>query len=110
MTERTIKLVDLCCEAANWQDSIDSNKQTLTELHRDSTSRYFYEREVEEWSARRDGVLTKLRATMDGLTDYEKDWVRRKCKGYELAEQFRELGIEPNWVPNEITSSDHVAV
>lgn len=98
MTAQTIKLVDTYCTAANWQDSIDANRQTLAEVPHSIFVDELND-EIAEWSKSRDKVLAKLRTINDGLTDYEKEWVRRKCEcgGEQLARYFRELGVEPSW-------------
>jgi hypothetical protein len=100
MSKQTIKLVDTYCVAANWASMVETNKQTLAELSAGKPPPGWIEEcedEIKEWSAKRDKALAKLRAIVASLTDYEKDWVRRKCRGATLAQEFRALGVEPNW-------------
>jgi hypothetical protein len=101
MTARTIKLDDTYCTAANWQSSIDSNERELAHLlSKDRWGPWVDEvnQEITSWSKKRDKALAKLRTINDGLTDYEKAWVRRKCGGERLAQDFLDLGVEPSWV------------
>jgi hypothetical protein len=99
MTASTIKLVDVYCVAANWQSSIDTVTKERARYLKDGNTRYLAEcdQEIAAWSKLRDKAKAKLRTINDGLTDYEKDWVRRKCGGDRLASDFRKLGIEPSW-------------
>jgi hypothetical protein len=113
MTKQTIKLVDTYCTAANWQSSINSNRDTLDRVKEevrqrnirggnphDTVSHPYIDEivgEIAVWSKRRDKFVAKLRVINAGLTDDEKQWVRQKCGGEKLAQDFRELGVEPSW-------------
>jgi hypothetical protein len=99
MTAQTIKLVDTYCDAANWHSCVKSVTSERDRYLEAGNSRYLAEAEGEivVWSERRDKALAKLRIINDNLTDYEKDWVRRKCGGDRLAQNFRKLGVEPSW-------------
>lgn len=98
MTARTIRLVDTYCDAANWQDCIDSNIESLKEIGGYPAWGQELTDEIRRWGMKRDKLKLRLQRIVDALTDYEKDWIRRKCGDKELAIGFLKLGIEPNWV------------
>lgn len=102
MTDRTIRLIDRYCDVWNWQQALEEALAWQTKLDGGSArDRDLWAtscvQEVKGWRRRLGRSLANLRLVMSRLTDHEKDWVRRECGGDSLAQEFRKLGVEPNW-------------
>jgi hypothetical protein len=86
MSKRTTRILDLLCDAGNWQNSINSVSEDIAAYsndlrccndlaQRDVVEQYKAEAEdeVRRWSIKRDQIVVKLRALLDQLEAHEQD-------------------------------------
>jgi len=92
MSKRTIRMVDLYCEIANVNDSIETVRD---ELARYAGGRACWpkhkaeaEGELQQWTLKRDRKLARLLALMAALTDTELDLICRKYNPDEFRDQL----------------------
>lgn len=120
MTRRTIRLHDLSIVAAHAQHLVEAETKWLVDGLRDpkANRKLGYDDKadiqfarkvtanIDRYAKRRDAAVSKVRATLDALDDADKRGLCRKrkysdrCAGDSIAENLREIGIEPNWLPN----------
>lgn len=97
MSKHTLRIIDLFCVAANWQNAMDANQKSLIECKGNHTWEREIFDELKVWSAKRDKTIGKIRALVEKLDDREK----HHLSGSNIKlEEWRAFGIEPTWMPD----------
>lgn len=106
MTQRTIRIMDLCCSAHNTRSTINSDKETLERWRGYSNFReqdpdvVGIQVEIAQWTRNFERIKQRIYALMAKLTPHEiafmqKLELRNKTK---WSQELREIGIEPIWM------------
>lgn len=82
MSKRTIRMVDLMCDIANWNGCIRSVAESLTDGVERWPSNWKAEarNEIRLWTKRRDRSAARLRVLAERLTPEELDLIRRRYR------------------------------
>ena len=107
MSRRTIRILDLLCDATNLQRSINTVQKDVNRYEKDEDCLFLAEArdEARRWSLQRDKIAAKIRATLEQLDERERQYLI-KTSNHDLDVKMREIGIELPWWRNRLLSEE----